>query len=308
MKGFLTVALIAAGFTAVMAVSANAAGRVPFYDTKLFADTPSLSAPDALFAGLADPATRFSDLQVDPTGLPPRGAALLTSNLVGADLTLAPRLHFDLAAAPSSAALFPGYGAAGDDNWQSKSLLAGVNWDFAQWGGVGLTASHDNYFVMSSDRPSLASVSRVENDTLGVSAHLGLGGGWVTTASYNEGLTQLDLRPSAPDAHTQSYTIAIAKHGLFGDDALGFSFSQPAKGPANNDLANLVASGSLPPVYAGNSHFTESAPESDFQLGYVTSYLNGALALQTTAAYQVNVQGQSGANALTMLSRAKIKF
>ena len=305
MKGFSTAGLIAAGFTAIMAVGANAAGHAPFYDTRLFADGPSLTAP--LFAGATDSATHFSDLQVDPTALPPRGAAFLGSDAVSADLTLTPKLHFDLAAAPEPVSLFPGYDASAD-GWQSKSLLAGVNWNFAQWGGVALTASHDNYFVMSSDRPNLASVSRVDNEALDVSAHLGLGGGWVTTASYSEGLTQLDLRSSAPDTHTQSYTIAIAKHGLFGDDALGFSFSQPAKGPANNDLANLVASGSLPPVYAGNARFTESAPESDFQLGYVTSYLNGALALQTSAAYQVNVQGQSGANALTMLSRAKIKF
>jgi hypothetical protein len=307
MKGFLTVALIAAGFTAIMAVGAGAAGRSPFYDTKLFADNPSWSPQSALFADSADSTDRFSDLQVDPTALPPRGAALLTSSIIGADLTLTPRLHFDFAAAPASVSFFPGYGAS-DDDWQGKSLRAGLNWNFAQWGGIGLTAAHDNYFVMSSERPSLASVSRVANDTLGISAHLGLGGGWVTTASYNEGLTQLDLRPSAPDMHTQSYTIAIAKHGLFGDDTLGFSFSQPAKGVANNDLANLVASGSLPPVYAGSPRFAESAPESDFQLGYVTSYLNGALALQTNAAYQVNVQGQSGANAVTLLSRAKIKF
>lgn len=307
MKGFSTVALIAAGFTAVMAVGANAAGRAPFYDIRLFADGPSLSTPGALFSGMADPAQRFSDLQVDPTALPPRGLALLTPDMIGADLTLTPKLHFDFAAAPEPVSLFPGYGASADA-WQDKSLLAGLNWNFAQWGGIGLAASHDNYFVMNSERPSLASVSRVENDTLGVSAHLGLGGGWVTTASYSEGLTQLDLRSSAPDTHTQSYTIAIAKHGLFGNDALGFSFSQPAKGPANNDLANLVASGSLPPVYATSPRFAEMAPESDFQLGYVTSYLNGALALQANAAYQMNVQGQSGANALTMLSRAKIKF
>ena len=49
-------------------------------------------------------------------------------------------------------------------------------------------------------------------------------------------------------------------------------------------------------------------PETDLQLGYVTSFLDGALALQANAAYQMNYQGQTGANSLSVLSRAKIKF
>ena len=49
-------------------------------------------------------------------------------------------------------------------------------------------------------------------------------------------------------------------------------------------------------------------PETDLQLGYVTSFLDGALALQANAAYQMNYQGQTGATSLAVLSRAKIKF
>ena len=48
--------------------------------------------------------------------------------------------------------------------------------------------------------------------------------------------------------------------------------------------------------------------ETDLQLGYVTSFLDGALALQTNAAYQMNFQGQTGATSVSLLSRAKIKF
>jgi len=51
-----------------------------------------------------------------------------------------------------------------------------------------------------------------------------------------------------------------------------------------------------------------AAPETDLQIGYVTSFLNGRLALQTNAAYQTNAQGQRGATAVSLLSRAKIKF
>ena len=53
---------------------------------------------------------------------------------------------------------------------------------------------------------------------------------------------------------------------------------------------------------------TLAAPESDFELGYVTTYLDGALALQANAAYQVNANGEQGQDAVSVLSRAKIRF
>jgi hypothetical protein len=40
----------------------------------------------------------------------------------------------------------------------------------------------------------------------------------------------------------------------------------------------------------------------------VTTFLDGALALQANAAYQLNTQGQNGTNSLAVVSRAKIKF
>ncbi len=48
--------------------------------------------------------------------------------------------------------------------------------------------------------------------------------------------------------------------------------------------------------------------KTDFQLGYVTNFLDGALALQANASYQTNYQGQPGATAVSVLSRAKIRF
>ena len=38
------------------------------------------------------------------------------------------------------------------------------------------------------------------------------------------------------------------------------------------------------------------------------SFMDGALALQANASYQMNYQGQTGATSLSVLSRAKIKF
>jgi hypothetical protein len=43
-------------------------------------------------------------------------------------------------------------------------------------------------------------------------------------------------------------------------------------------------------------------------VGYITNFLDGAVALQTNAAYRTNAQGQRGATGVSLLSRAKIKF
>ncbi len=51
-----------------------------------------------------------------------------------------------------------------------------------------------------------------------------------------------------------------------------------------------------------------ATPETDVELGYITTFFDGALALQANAGYQMNFAGQSGTNALTVLSRAKINF
>ena len=57
-----------------------------------------------------------------------------------------------------------------------------------------------------------------------------------------------------------------------------------------------------------NLSLASRTPETDVELGYVTTFLDGALALQTNAAYQVNFAGRNGSNAVSFLSRAKIKF
>jgi hypothetical protein len=150
---------------------------------------------------------------------------------------------------------------------------------------------------------------RASTRAVSVSARLGLGSGWVTTASFSEGLSQLDLRGgNVAETREQSYAFAITKHGLFGDDALGLSLSQPAPSMAGS-FASLLGGGSdLPPLVVGRGQTLAGRSETDFQLGYVTNFLDGAVALQTNAAYQMNVQGKTGASSVSLLSRAKIKF
>jgi len=190
------------------------------------------------------------------------------------------------------------------DYRNTDSLVAGMHWDFARWGGLSLTASR------SAERGlGLPNFVGARTSALGVSAHVGFGGGWVTTASYAEGLTQLELRPGVftPDAslRTESYGVAVAKHGLFSkNDALGVTFARPA--PNFATFANPSKANDL--QFFGRDKVLNMAPETDIELGYKTEFFGDAIALQANASYQMNYGGMTGNNAVSLLSKAKIKF
>ncbi len=194
----------------------------------------------------------------------------------------------------------------------ANSLLAGVTWDIGKWGELGLIGSN------TSERDSIlgtpAPGATANTSALGVSAKVHLGNGWVTTASYSEGITQLDLKPGivpislSDDVRTRSYGIAIAKNGLFGDDALGLAVSRPALGTAGGEFITMPGATGRPAFFTRNHLLEGAAPETDVEIGYVTTFLDGSLALQTNASFQMNYAGQYGANAVSLLSRARIKF
>jgi len=201
----------------------------------------------------------------------------------------------------------------------AQGAMAGVSWDFARWGGLGVTATQideQNGLLGGYGSGALSLADSANTTALGVSARIGFGDGWVTTASYSEGITQLDLKPTglfsqAGDLHSRAYGIAVAKHGLFGDDSLGFAVTRPIQ--IYSGSAEVTAADGVDANYnlALNSERISLAgvkPETDIELGYVTTFLDGALALQANAAYQMNTQGQTGTNSLAVVSRAKIKF
>jgi hypothetical protein len=200
---------------------------------------------------------------------------------------------------------------------QSDSVLAGVDWKFAPWASVDLSAAHDGARAdFAGGTAGALSFAKASSDTVGASDRVALGKGWVTSFSYNEGVTQLNLKPGvslvAPESQqrSQSYGMAVAKHGLFGDDALGIAVSRPLNlgadgighGSAPVDPFDGFISANTHPILGGQSS------ETDLQLGYVTTFMDGALALQANAGYQMNAQGQPGTNGVTVLSRAKINF
>jgi hypothetical protein len=176
-----------------------------------------------------------------------------------------------------------------------------LNWNFSSWGGLGITASRS-----LADVPGLRGATPAESTALGISARVGFGEGWVTTLTYAEGVTQLGLNRGrgaglpGDSLQSQGYGIGLAKTGLFGDDALGIALSRPLQ------------------IYTGSNNFSAlntnfalantQARESDVALGYVTTFLDGTLALQANAAYQLNAAGTRGQNAVTGVARAKLNF
>jgi hypothetical protein len=199
------------------------------------------------------------------------------------------------------------------DASQTRSILGGVSWDVTSAIGVDFTAiSSDRSGVPLGFANASQLASRAQTNAFSVSAYADIGKGWVTTASFSEAMTQLNQRGSQPMLREQSYSLAIAKHGLFDStDTLGFAFTRPAPSMAGS-FSSLIGSGELPPLIISQTPALNmgrgQAAETDFSVGYVTNFLDGAVALQTNAAYQTNAHGQRGATAVSLLSRAKIKF
>ncbi|MBV9571382.1 MAG: hypothetical protein JO056_09090 [Alphaproteobacteria bacterium] len=235
------------------------------------------------------------------------------------------RLQFEQDGLTNSLPLSPlrtdlGGSAELQDLLQIRATAAGLDWDLDSWGGLGFVIARGNGVssLLGDFVPTALSLAQnTTTTTAGLSAHLDLGDGWITSVSYTVDTTQLDLKVGASptlatsSVHGQSYGVAIAKHGLFGDsDSLGISFSRPSDAYFGNvSLADAGLEGrvNLLGRYRG-IRLANSAQETDIAFGYVTSFFDGALALQANAGYQMNADGQNGVNGVTVVSRAKINF
>lgn len=209
-------------------------------------------------------------------------------------------------------------GRSADELRRADTSMAGLDWAFASWGGLGMVASQTNeHNGLLGNASTLAIAKSANTSAVGVSARVGFGDGWVTTLSYNEGVTQVDLKSTefsgSDTLRSRAYGFAIAKHGLFGDeDSLGLAVSRPLQiytGNVGFDAAESLAAGNASLKWGGEYAPAGSAtPETDLELGYVTTFMDGALSLQANAGYQMNVAGVVGQNSLSVISRAKINF
>ena len=280
-----------------------------------------------------DLVSRFSGAQSSGGGLfltggtTPYSALTGGGNFVGATVALAGDLHVSAAhsmlSPVQSSSDVPLFSILTQSNALQRSLyarsgqstMAALDWDFASWGGLGVSAStttEEDGLLGRANATAALSMAKATSNAVGASAHADFGGGWVTTVSYSQGITQLDLKAASllGTTDTRAYSVTVAKHGLFADnDSLGLAVSRPIQMFAGRlGVASADGFDANSNLDGENVSLLGRAPETDLELGYVTSFFNGALALQANAAWQMNVSGQNGSNSLAVLSRAKINF
>ncbi|MFO1248060.1 MAG: hypothetical protein U1E93_07565 [Alphaproteobacteria bacterium] len=293
-SSFANSSLLAPNLALDSAAGVDLAARFTNYGA---AASPFLSAVNAPYLALAN-GGRYTGVTYVPYDNLRLRAGLAVSN------ERLDRFRFDTGAPTGPLALT--YDAA-----QSQSLLGGLSMNISSALGLDFTAiaSQRTGMPLGLANPNIS--PRSQTGALSVAAHVDVGKGWVTTASFSEGMTQLDPRANfnvgGNTVREQSYSFAIAKHGVFGDDALGVAFSAPAPSLAGT-FSSLTSAGDMPLVIAQGAPALSRVQETDVQVGYVTNFLDGAVALQTNAAYQTNAQGQRGATAVSLLSRVKFKF
>jgi subtilisin family serine protease len=312
-RNFALTADVTAGVQLDLGLHTDMAGRFNAYDagTSIAYDGLFLSA-----AGVNSPYANLTD----------------GGNFVGTTIAISDELHLRLAesslarVAPefevpvfSALAQIEGH-HYGVDQREASSGVASLNWDFADWGGVGIIASQtseQNGVLGGLTSGPLVVATSADTSALGVSTRIGFGDGWVTTIAYNEGITKLNLKQggllsSADTLWSRSYGIAVAKHGLFDDgDSLGLAVSLPIQIFAGDATLHAVTSldeNGIAKFGDEKISLANKSPQTDFEVGYVTTFLDGALALQANAGYQMNLAGQDGQNSLSVLSRAKINF
>jgi hypothetical protein len=319
---FTAIALIA-GFSAAFA-AAGIGARDPLSLGAMPAATLNVPCADqnafALANGLASDICAPKTDALFPTALAssaPIAALSGTSNSGGANLKLTDDLELNLGAASLSPqpltplAPFSGSRLEEASRPLTQASFAGVSLAAAPWASLSVIAAQSTAND-PFDMHTLNSLALVKSQqSVGAGASARLGDNWVTTISYSEGTSQLNLRSGSflgDDDLLHSHTIglSIAKRGLFGNnDSLDIGIARKLQSYTPNiDFtgddglgANLLAPGN-----------NLTVPETDFEVGYVTTFLDGALALQANAGYQTNVAGQNGQNALTVLSRAKFNF
>lgn len=201
----------------------------------------------------------------------------------------------------------------------ADSAVMSVSWNFANWGGLGVVASQtaEHNGVLGGTGSGALNVAHAANTSaIDASVRIALGDNWLATVSYGEGLTRLDLQPdglltSASALRSRSYGIAVATRDVLGDDSVGFALTRPMhiyEGSGTLTAATAVDDAGNLTIGHAAIGFAESTPETDLEVGYTKSFLEGRLALQSDAAYQMDVAGQTGRNAATFVTRLRLSL
>ena len=199
----------------------------------------------------------------------------------------------------------------------ASAAVMSVSWNFADWGGLGVIASQSDEHngVLGGMGSGALDLARSANTSaIDTSMRFVLGKDLFATVSYGEGVTHLGMQAdglldSASGLRSRSYGIAVATRDVLGNDSLGIALTRPMyvySGAGTVAAATSVdAQGNLT-FSQGQIGFAEATPETDLEVGYTKAFMDGRLSLQTDAAYQMDVGGQTGRNAATFITRLRL--
>ena len=201
----------------------------------------------------------------------------------------------------------------------ANAAVMGVSWNFADWGGLGVVASQtvEHNGVLGGTSSGALNVARsADTSAVDASLRIRLGADWLATASYGEGLTHLNIQPdgllnSASGLRSRSYGVALATRNVFGNDAFGVALTRPMyidSGTGTITVATDVDKAGNLTISHGQIAFAAGTPETDLEVGYTKAFMDGRLSLQSDAAYQMDVGGQTGRNAASVVMRLKLSL
>src|SRR6185437_6254886 len=104
------------------------------------------------------------------------------------------------------------------DQRGATAAVASMSWNFANWGGLGVTASQTaevNGVLGGAGSGALNLARSAKTSAVDVSMRFALSPRWMATLAYGEGLTGLDPRSNglltgASALRSRSYGVAIA--------------------------------------------------------------------------------------------------
>lgn len=308
---FVVAAEFAPGFA--VEFGHNAQFAQPFYGAHagvdragLFFTGAALAAPFASFAAGGD----YAAAELAVTGS-------LTLRL--AHQSLAPEDRgFDAATLAGMALAGTSWDPVRLDGREAEATQARLAWDFASWGTLAGTLSRSverNSFLGGVASGAFAAFDDTITHAVDLSLRLDLGDGWETALAWSEGISIATpaangLVRDADAMSSRAWGLALSKRELFGADRLVLGVTRPVHvydGTAVIEAGTRGADGAV--VFAHELlDFASPTPETDIEIGYQARLMDGAMSFEARGAYQFDVDGFSGRDAVAAFARASFAF
>jgi len=202
----------------------------------------------------------------------------------------------------------------------ADAVSLGLDWAFASWGGLGLSATSVTEYNAILGGEQIGALSIADEATtraVTLQGRVSLGDGFILSGAWNEGTTSIDtpsngIFSNVDDLHSRTYGLAISKIGVFGtSDLLGFAVSRPlhiVDGSGQLTIATDI-NGDRTLVYGTEAiNFGWDALQTDYELGYSATLMDGAVGFELNAAYQQNVGGFAGEDGVAFATRLGLQF